>query len=483
MSGTSRTTNAPPAPPTVTAARDTTDRHTETVPTPTPAPQPPSGGTPSGGKRDRFRIADMPALYFGALFLTLLVAALTGNLPDTMVVGFATTVVLGGLLMAIGNLVPVIRDYGLPTILCTFVPAIMIFLGVMPENVVDVVQNFLDGYGFLDFFVVAVIAGTILGMPRTLLVKAGPRFIVPLLGCITLTFVLIGGLAAITGYGFIQGILFVAAPIMAGGLGVGAVPMSEMYAAQTGTDPSNFMGDLMSALVIANIVCILVAGLYNGLGKSGKQWFVGFNGHGELMRIKGRSTELSLPPKKTAASFLSLGKGIAISGGLLVLGSLIAVYLPVLHPYAWTILAAALIKILGLFPKELEEASSEWGEMLTTYFIPALLVGVSITYVDIAEVITSLSDPIFMGLTVATVLISGLTAGTLGWLMKFNFVEASITPGLVMADTGGSGDVSVLSAANRIHLMPFAALTTRLGGAVTLFLTSLAVPFLTVAAG
>ena len=45
-----------------------------------------------------------------------------------------------------------------------------------------------------------------------------------------------------------------------------------------------------------------------------------------------------------------------------------------------------------------------------------------------------------------------------------------------MADTGGSGDVSVLSAANRMHLMPFAALTNRLGGALVLFLTSLMVP-------
>jgi Na+/citrate or Na+/malate symporter len=38
--------------------------------------------------------------------------------------------------------------------------------------------------------------------------------------------------------------------------------------------------------------------------------------------------------------------------------------------------------------------------------------------------------------------------------MKFYFIEAAITPGLVMADNGGSGDVSVLSAAGRMHLMP-----------------------------
>jgi malate:Na+ symporter len=429
-------------------------------------------------KRALSRIAGMPAGYFAALAGILVIAAFTGVLPDTMVVGFAVSIVLGGALAWIGGLFPVIRDYGLPTILCTFIPATLMFAGVMPEPVVTVVQNFLGGYGFLDFFVVAVIAGTILGMPRALLLKAGPRFAVPLLGCIVLTLLIIGGIGFFTGFGFVHAILFIAAPVMAGGIGVGALPMSEMYAAQTGGHASDFMGDLMSAVVIGNIVCILVAGIYNGMGRNGKQLFVGFNGNGELLRIKGKKSELTMPPKKDAATFVALGQGVAIAGVLLVAGTLLNAWIPFLHEYAWTIVLAAVIKIVGVLPRELEEASSEWGEMLTSYFVPALLVGVSITYINIDEVLASLRDPMFIILTVLAVVVSGLVAGTLGWLVKFNFVEASITPGLVMADTGGSGDVSVLSAANRMHMMPFAAMTTRLGGAVTLFLTSLMVPLL-----
>lgn len=430
-------------------------------------------------KRDLFTIAGMPYLYFGALFITFLIAAITDNLPDSMLVGFGLTVVLGGVLMAVGESVPKVRDFGLPTLLCTFVPAILIYAGVMPKSVPPVVTNFLDGYGFLDFFVVAVIAGSVLGMPRTLLLKAGPRFLIPLLGCIVLTFVIIGGIGAALGFGFIKGILFVAGPIMAGGLGVGAIPMSQMYAAQTGSEASAFMADLMSALVIGNIFCILFAGLLNGLGRTGKQWFVGFNGDGELMRIKGRKNELALPKKQTGANFQSLGIGVAIAAGLFVLGTLLGALMPFLHPYAWTIIAAAVIKIFGLFPRSLEAASTEWGDLMTSYFLPALLVAVSITYIDIDEVLGSITDPVFMILTVLTVMSAGLVAGILGWILKFNFVEAAITPGLVMADTGGSGDVAVLSAADRIHLMPFAALSTRLGGAVNLFIVSLLVPFLT----
>lgn len=425
-----------------------------------------------------FRIASLPGAIYFVLAALLLVAALTGNLPDSMIAGFAVTILFGGLLIWIGNLFPAIRDYGLPTILCTFVPATLLFLGLLPENLVTVVQNFVSGYGFLDFFVVTIIAGSILGMPRALLLKAGPRFAVPVVGCLVATFLLVGLLGLVTGFGFIEGILMVAAPIMAGGLGIGAVPMSEMYAARTGGTSEAFMGDLLSAVVVANIVCILIAGLYNGITKRGTQLFVGFNGNGQLLRVKGKAGDLAMPPKRDISSFIALGKGLAIAGCLFVLGNLVGAFLPVLHPYAWTIIAAALIKIFGLFPKELEEASSEWGDMISSTMVPALLVGVSITYIKIDDVLASLGNPMFIILTVATVLIATLSSGFLGWLVKFHFVEAAITPGLVMADTGGSGDVSVLSAANRMHLMPFAALTNRVGGALVLFVTSLMVPLL-----
>jgi Na+/citrate or Na+/malate symporter len=428
------------------------------------------------------RIAGLPVLVYVVAAAIVLAAALTGSLPSSLLSGFAVTMLLGGLLMGLGQRVPVLGDFGLPTILCTFVPAILLFAGLFPQAAADVVAGFVEDSGFLDFLVITIIAGSILGMPRVLLLKAGPRFAVPLIGCLTATFVLVGLLGAALGFGFAQGILFIAAPIMAGGLGVGAVPMSQMYAAATGSDAAAFMGQLMSAVVVANIICILVAGLYNGLGKKGlgrrRQLFVGFNGHGRLLRIEGRADDLAPAEKHDAATFVTLGQGLLIAAVLFVFGHLVGSALPVLHPYAWTIIAAALVKILGLLPHELEEASTHWGDLALSLFVPALLVAVSITYIDIGDVLAALSSPLFIGLTIVTVLVATLSSGLLGWLVKFHFVEAAITPGLVMADTGSSGDVSVLSAAGRMHLMPFAALTNRLGGALVLFVTSLIAPAL-----
>lgn len=430
------------------------------------------GTTTAGSVPAWRRIAGMPSLIFLALFAVVMIAGITGTLPDSMLAGFAVTLVFGGLLSWIGNLVPGVRDFGLPTVLCTFAPALIAFAGFMSENFTAVVASFVDAQGFLDFFVVAIIVGSVLGMPRALLMKAGPRFVVPLLGCLAATFLIVGGLGAVMGFGFLEAILFIAAPIMAGGLGLGAVPMADMYAQRMGGASGDFMGDLMSAVVLANIVCILIAGIYNGLGRR-RQLFAGFNGNGQLLRIEGRRDELSMLPKLDSAAFSSLGVGLAIASVLYVLGQVLGVFLPALHPYAWTIIAAVLVKLLGLFPQQLEEAATAWGDLVGAFLVPALLVGVSLTFIDIGEVIASLGNPAFIPLTIVTVVVSTLTSGALGWLVKMNFIEASITPGLVMADTGGSGDVAVLSAAGRMHLMPFAALTNRVGGVLVLFVTSL----------
>lgn len=470
MGATKETTMSAPADHTDATVRDP---HTSSPQDERPAggPPPPPGGETAGPLWRR--IAGFPMGYFAVFMIVIGVASYTDNLPDSMFAGFAVTIVLGGVIMWLGNLVPVIRDFGLPTILCIFLPAVFVVFGWLPETLITVVQNFFAGYGFLDFFVITIISGTILGMPRALLIKAGPRFVVPIIGCIAATFLIVGAVAGAVGFGFLKGMLFVAAPIMAGGIGIGAIPMSEIYAGALGGAPADFLGQLMSAVVLGNLVCIITAGIYNGLGRYKKQLFVGFNGHGELLRIEGKREDLKVPPKRTAAAYLSLGKGLAIAGVLYVLGQLIGGFADFLHPYAWTIIAAVVVKLLRLLPRELEEAATDWSDLIGSFLVPALLVGVSLTYIDINEVLAALANPTFIPLIVLTVVIAALSAGIIGWLVKFNFVEASIVPGLILADTGGSGDVAVLSAAGRMHLMPFAALTTRLGGALVLFVTSL----------
>ena len=69
-------------------------------------------------------------------------------------------------------------------------------------------------------------------------------------------------------------------------------------------------------------------------------------------------------------------------------------------------------------------------------------------------------------------------AGLFGRLVGFYPIESSITAGLCMANMGGSGDIATLAAAKRMALLPFATISSRLGGALILVLASLMVRML-----
>ena len=65
----------------------------------------------------------------------------------------------------------------------------------------------------------------------------------------------------------------------------------------------------------------------------------------------------------------------------------------------------------------------------------------------------------------ASVVLTMVASGFLvGKVMKMYPVESAIVTGC-HSGLGGTGDVAILSASNRMELMPFAQISTRLGGA------------------
>src|SRR5699024_6230367 len=109
----------------------------------------------------KWRGGFIPIPYFAVAYLLMILASYYDALPPSMVTGFAITGLLSGILMWIGNRIPKVRDYGLPTLLCTFVTAILYFAGVIPENIQVAVSTFVTDQGFLDFFVSAIIVGAL----------------------------------------------------------------------------------------------------------------------------------------------------------------------------------------------------------------------------------------------------------------------------------------------------------------------------------
>lgn len=104
----------------------------------------------------------------------------------------------------------------------------------------------------------------------------------------------------------------------------------------------------------------------------------------------------------------------------------------------------------------------------------AIVTGIGIAYTDLGQVIKTFS---LLYLLLVVVTVAGAILGTMlvGRLLGFFEIEAAITAGLCMANMGGTGDVAVLSAADRMELMPFAQISSRIGGTLIILLATVLV--------
>ena len=117
-----------------------------------------------------------------------LLATYLGVLPTGMAGCFLFMIVMGTILGWIGDHTPIIRSYlGGGAIVCIFGSALMVYFHLIPDgnmalplknlNLVGAINSFFKGDGgFLDWYIAALITGSILGMNRKLLVKAAARY-------------------------------------------------------------------------------------------------------------------------------------------------------------------------------------------------------------------------------------------------------------------------------------------------------------------
>ncbi len=150
---------------------------------------------------------------------------------------------------------------------------------------------------------------------------------------------------------------------------------------------------------------------------------------------------------------------------------MLAKFIPI-HSYALMIISVALIKAFGMMPKKYEEGAYQWFRFVMANLTPALLVGIGIAYTNLQQVIDAFTLQYVLLVTV-TVVGSIIGSGIVGSLFGFYPIESAITAGLCMANMGGTGDVAVLSASKRMKLMPFAQISSRIGGAFMLILATI----------
>ncbi|MFC0493262.1 Citrate transporter [Listeria grayi] len=410
------------------------------------------------------------SLPFYLIMLAILVVVISlGKLPNNILGAIAVLVLLGNLFHFIGTKIPIVRTYlGGGAVFCIFASATIATFGILPSSAVETTKSFVNNMGFLDFYIAALITGSILGMNRQLLIKASIRFIPVALLSMAISLLMVGLVGALIGNGFGNSILYVSLPVMAGGIGAGVVPLSGIYAHALAQPAAHIISRLIPASAMGNVLAIIGAALVSKFGESSKA-----NGHGTLMDGDFSAEK----PKEIKLDITKMGVGLLVSLSFFMLGSIGNYFVPKIHSYAFMIIIVVICKVANLIPAYYEESAIMFNNLIVKNLTAAVLAGIGIALIDLNVLAQSLTWQ-FMLLCLTSIITISLSAGLIGKLFGLYPVEASITAGFCNNSMGGTGNVAVLSASNRMGLIAFAQMGNRMGGAIILIISGFLIQLL-----
>jgi malate:Na+ symporter len=406
------------------------------------------------------RIGIIPLPIFILLAALVTGFVVTGNLPNEINMWIAVLALFGFICAEVGKRIPILRNIGGAAICATFVPSFLAFHHLLPDVIIKGVTDFTKSTSFLYLFIAAIIVGSILSMDRRVLIKGFLKIFVPLaVGSIAACAVgtLVGTLL---GLGAFHTFYYVVVPIMAGGVGEGAIPLSLGYAGILHQPQGDLFAQVLPPVMLGSLTAILLAGTLNYVGKK----FPHLTGEGRLQ--PGEHDEMN-PVQEEITGHMDVSH-IAAAGitaiSLYLVGMLGFKLFGFPAPVTMLFLAV-LVKLTQAVSPQLQEGSFVVYKFFSTAVTYPLLfaIGVALTPWDKLVAAFTLPYVITIVATVVTIITTGFFVG--GWLKMYPIDTAIVTA--CHSGQGGTGDVAILTAANRMQLMPFAQIATRIGGALT----------------
>ncbi|MFP1982125.1 2-hydroxycarboxylate transporter family protein [Lonsdalea quercina] len=405
-------------------------------------------------------IGSVPLVLFIVISAIVFVAAYTGVLPRNMIGGFAVIMSMGFLLAHIGRNIPVLKEIGGPAILCLIVPSVLVYYEFFNDTTLDTVTLLMKEANFLYFVIASLVVGSILGMNRIILIQGMVRMFVPLvIGTVTAvsTGLLVGKLC---GYSFYHTFFFIIVPIIGGGIGEGILPLSLAYSAILGQSPDVYVAQLAPAAVVGNIFAIICAGMLARLGMARKD----LNGQGRLIRSDKDNEIFNVKEAPKPVDFTLMGGGLLLICAFFIVGGLAEKIVHIPGPVLM-ILIAVICKYARVIPSSMETGASSFYKFVSSSLVWPLMIGLGMLYVPLESVVAVFS--IGYVLVCGSVVISmALVSFFIAPYLNMYPIESSIVT-TCHSGLGGTGDVAILSASNRMSLMPFAQIATRIGGAST----------------
>ena len=380
--------------------------------------------------------------------------------------------VVGGFTCAeIGKRIPVFGKIGGAAIFATFIPSCLAFYHILPTPIVQTVTDFYKNTNFLYLFITAIIVGSILGMDRQTLIKGFLKIFVPLfLGSIAA--MMVGTLVGTTlGMGARHTFFYTVVPIMAGGVGEGAIPLSIGYADILHEEQGAILAQILPPVMLGSLTAILLAGALNFVGKK----YPHLTGEGRLQPGEHEDFDPQQEQITEQMDITHIAGGGITAIALYLLGILCFNLFGLPAPVSMLFLAVLVKLAHGASPQLQEGAFVVYRFFATAVVYPLLfLVGIAITPWDKLVEAFHIANIITIFATVVTLMATGFFVGK--WLKMYPIETAIINA--THSGQGGTGDVAILTAANRMTLMPFAQVATRIGGAITVTLVLIALKWM-----
>lgn len=414
--------------------------------------------SPSIGGLGSIMVGNLTLPIYLIVAVLILLAAVLGKLPADMIGGLAIMMTLGMLLGDLGLKLPILKDVGGPAILSIFVPSCMLFYGLLNPDSVKAITVFMKTANFLYLYISCLVVGSILGMVREVLFQGAIRMFVPLIVGTVVAAGLGTLVGTVCGLGTHHTFFYIVIPIISGGVGEGILPLSVAYSEIMNASPEKFISTLVPAAMLGNVFAIMTAGYLKKLGERKPQ----LTGNGTLVKSKD-TLDMSNPQASLGKiDFKLMGAGLIMACTFYIAGRVLNMIIPIPAPIIM-ILSAALIKIAGIMPKYVEQGAFQLYKFVAANLTWPLLVGIGVLYTPWQDVIAAIT-PAYVLTVFATVMGMIGSGFVVGKFMNMYPIEAAIVTAC-HSGLGGTGDVAILSSANRMELMPFAQIATRIGGA------------------
>jgi malate:Na+ symporter len=414
-----------------------------------------------------FKIGIIPLPVFVILFGVIGGFAATGAVPSDILMAIVL-LSLGGFTCAeLGKRIPIIRNIGAAAIFATFIPSFLAFHHLLPASILDSVTVFTKNSNFLYLFIACIIVGSILGMDRGVLVQGFLKIFLPLAAGSVVGGVVGTLVGTLLGLGAYHTFFFVVVPIMAGGVGEGAIPLSIGYSQILHQPQGDLFAQVLPPVMLGSLTAILLAGTLNFVGKR----YPHLTGEGRLQPGEHDEIEFEEEAADDHVGVTTIAAAVVTAVTLYLIGALTQRLFGFPAPVAMLVIAVFLKLAHAVSPSLQLGAFHVYKFFSTAVTYPLLFaIGVSLTPWD--KLVAAFTVPYLITIvsTVVAIIATGFFVG--GWLKMYPIDTAIVTA--CHSGQGGTGDVAILTAANRMQLMPFAQIATRIGGAITVTLVLIA---------